>query len=287
MKCLYIALIVALLLSACSAPQPGVPTPTPFNVASAFPTSGSQTGWTVYENLATYNRDNLFNLVDGQAESFFVYGFEQVTVQRYQKEETHLNLEIWQLATPADAFGLFSAGRTGEPASIGVEGNTDPGRRLAFWQNRYFVSLTADQQLPDEELWAFGRAVSGALPAGGETPGVVASLPAGNKVERSEIFFHEEMSVQMEVWLGGENLLGLSQQTNAVLARYEFGEQTVRLMLVEYPAAGEANDALAVLQSGKVEDILASGAKDNLLAAVIGKAEASAVAGELLGNTLK
>ncbi len=98
---------------------------------------------------------------------------------------TLLNVEIWQLATPADAYGLFSAGRTGAPAVIGNEGDSDPGRRLAFWQDRYFVSLNAAQPVPDETLQAFAQAISGRLPAGGERPALVDRLPGSGLVERS------------------------------------------------------------------------------------------------------
>ena len=121
------------------------PTQAPLDLVRVFPAANIIPGWDISQKVETYNRDNLFNLVDGQADSFFVYGFEKVAVQRYQNDAgVLLNVEIWQLATHADAYGLFSAGRTGSPAAIGNAGDSDPGRRLAFWQNRYFVSLNAD-----------------------------------------------------------------------------------------------------------------------------------------------
>ena len=132
--------------------------------------------------------------MDGQAESFFAYGFEQVAVQRYQDAQgSLLNVEIWQLATPADAYGLFSTARAGSPAAIGNEADSDPGRRLAFWQERCFVSLNALQPVPDETLQAFAQAISSKLPPGGERPAIVDRLPPSGLVERSAIFFHEEI----------------------------------------------------------------------------------------------
>ncbi len=39
--------------------------------------------------------------VDGQADAFFAYNFQQVATQRYQNAEgTLLNIEVWQLAQP-------------------------------------------------------------------------------------------------------------------------------------------------------------------------------------------
>ncbi len=90
----------------------------------------------------------------------------------------------------------------------------------------------------------------------------------------------------MEVWLGGENILGLSQATNGVLGRYQFGDGTARLVLVEYPSSAQAAKGLKALQSGSVADLVGSDAQGKLLAAVFGKVEA-AQAQTLLQEALK
>jgi hypothetical protein len=243
------------------------------DLAAVFAKADLIPGWVISQSIATYDRQNLFNLVDGQAESFFAYGFEQVAVQRYQDQAgNELIVEIWQLATPDDAYGLFSAGRAGTAAAIGSEGDADPGRRLAFWQDRFFVSLSAIQPLPDATFQAFGQAVSTALPSGGETPALVARLPQSGLMA-PPIFFHEEMSVQMEVWLGGENLLGLSQETNGVVGRYELNNATARLLLIEYPSSTQAAAELKALQGSELADLVLSAANGKLLGAVFGKAD--------------
>ncbi len=183
-------------------------------------------------------------------------------------------------------MGCSLKGAAGTPAAIGNEGDADPGLRLAFWQDRYFVSVSVDQSVPDETLAAFGRDISKALPSGGSQPAVMARLPKENSVERSSIFFHEEMSVQMEVWLGGENILGLSQDTDGVVARYKLGDVTARLMLIEYPSAAQAAAGLKALQGSEVADLAASRQTGTLLGAVFGKVEA-AQAESLLQEALK
>ena len=282
----FCGVAVMLLLYGCTAPKP-VTTQAPPNLADIFPAANALPGWQISQKVETYNHDDLFNLVDGQADSFFAYGFEQVGVQRYQDETGILmNVEIWQLATPADAYGLFSTSRSGSPAGIGNEGDLDPGRRLAFWQNRYFVSLEALKPVPDETLQAFARAIAGRLATGGERPAIVDRLPLSGLVGRSTIFFHEELSIQMEVWLGGENILGLSQETNGVLGRYQMEGGIVRLMLVEYPASSQAAKGLKALQTGSVADLVASNVQGNLLGAVFGKGNPAQVQA-LLQEALK
>jgi hypothetical protein len=265
------ALAFILVLTACQASGPAA---TPLPVDTLLPAGGSFSGWETSDTVLTYNRDNLYNLVDGQADAFFAYGFEQVTVQRYQNAaSTRLNVEIWQLANPADAYGLFHSGIAGQPVSIGVEGDSDPGRRLAFWQQRYFVSVTATEPIPDETLWTFAKEIGNRLPPGGEPPAIVKRLPPEGFVDGSALFFHDEISIQMEIWLGGENILRLGQATNGIVARYAWGDQKARLLLIEYPTASEAADGLKALRGSDIKDIVAAESNGVVLAAVIGKVD--------------
>lgn len=268
-----------ILLSACammSEATTPVPTGPPVDLLSLLPQEDALTGWQPLTEAATYNRDNLFNLVDGQADAFFAYGFEQVVTRRYQNADgIFVNVEIWQLATSADAYGLFHGGLAGQPVKIGVEGDADPGRRLAFWQDRYFAGVSASGSISDDVLRDIANGIASRLPAGGTAPNIVSRLPTENRVEGSLLFFHEEISIQNEVWLGGENLLGLSPQTNGTLARYTLNGATIHLLLVEYSTSTQAGDALKALQSGDVSDLLASQVNGNYLATAFGKADAT------------
>lgn len=277
------------LLPACARTPEAAPAPTspPVEILSLLPKADALAGWQPLTEAAAYHRDNLYNLVDGQAESFFAYGFEQVVTRRYQNAEgIFVNVEIWQLATSADAYGLFHRDRAGEPVEIGVEGDADPGRRLAFWQDRYFASVSASDSISDDVLRELANGIAAQLPTGGTTPNIVSRLPPENRVEGSLLFFHEEISIQNEVWLGGENLLGLSPQTNGALARYTLNGATIHLLFVEYSTSAQAGDALEALQAGDVSDLLASQVNGNYLAAAFGKTEA-ALAQQLVEQALK
>jgi hypothetical protein len=259
---------------------PTVPpaTPVPSSpLTEAFPGAGAIVGWTPVGELEVYDSETIFNLVDGQADFFFVYGFEQVAVRRYQNaEEIVLDVQIWQVVDDVSAYGLFSAGGAGEPVAVGNEGDGDAGRRLVFWQDRYVAQLFARKDIPDDDLLSFGEAISAALPAGGERPALVGRLPAKDLVPRSGLFFHEELSIQNEIWLGGENILGLSPDTDGILGRYEIGGTTVRLVLIEYPDADAASAAMAALQDDEVEGLVSSDTNGNLLGAVFGEVNEAA-----------
>ena len=172
-------------------------------------------------------------------------------------------------------------------------GDADPGRRLSFWQDRYLVQVRARSELNDAALRGFAQAIAMALPVGGETPALVKRLPPDGLVERSAVFFHEEISIQNKLWLGGENVLGLSPETDGVLAQYDLGGETpVWLLLAQYPDADLAAAGISALEAGSVDMLVSvglgqsDGAQDNLLGAVFGAIPES-MADQLLAEALQ
>ena len=275
------SLLLVLLVVGCQQDRPT-------SLIDVFPDQDVLSGWTRADDLLTFDRDSLFDLVNGQAESFFAYAFERVAVGRYENTEgAALDVEMWQLATPADAYGLFTSNISGSPADIGNAGDTDPQRRLAIWQDRYYVHVRGRQKLPDADLWRFGEAISGALPSGGEQPALVDRLPPDGLVDRSAIFFHQEISIQDHLWLGGENVLGLSPETDGVLARYAVGGVVSHLLLVLYPDAEAASVGLAALEGGQADNFVTARLQEAMLGAVFGEvdeAEANTMLERALGE---
>ncbi|MBU0490682.1 MAG: hypothetical protein KKA73_07335 [Chloroflexi bacterium] len=266
--CVLLAGLLA--LAGCGSSQP-------FVLTDAFPASDALPGWTITDPVRTFDRENLYDLVDGQADAFFAYGFEQVAVQGYENAAgVILRVTIWQVATPADAYGLFATSASGTPVAIGNDGDSDPGRRIIYWQDRYYVQVNARPELLDAELQAWAQAVAPRLPTGGKRPALVDRLPATDRVANSTRFFHLELSIQDEVWLGGENVLGLSATTDGTLARYIIGGATGRLLLVQYPTAEAATAALSALQGVPDSGLVTARTRDNLLGAVFGEIDESA-----------
>lgn len=255
-------LLIALLLMGCGGEEV---------LVEALPGKGVLAGWIPAGEVQLFDSENLFDLVNGQADSFFAYAFERAAVQTYgDGSGASLRVEVWQLETPADAYGLFTTYRAGEPVAIGNDGDSDPERRLDFWQNRYFVRLFALSPLADEVLQTFARTVAGALPTGGEPPSLVDRLPEEGLVEGDHVFFHREISIQDRLWLGGQNLLALGPETDAILARYEIEGEGAWFLLVEYPGAGAASIALDALQRSGIDRLVAARVHESLLGAVFG-----------------
>jgi hypothetical protein len=256
----------------------------PIELAQVFPTE--IVGWQPEAEARAFDRETIFQLVDGQAEAFFAYNFERAAVRRYQNRAgTRLMAEIWQVATPADAFGLFTSNRTGAAVTAGNGGSLDPAGRLCFWQERYFVSLHADGPLEAQDLQSFGSSLAERLPQGGEPPALVQRLPS-EPPAADYIFFRQEISIQSRLWLGSENLLQLEARSAGLLASYELDGQAVQLLLVEYPQPTAAQAALQALLGQQPAELQAANSRAALLGAVFGTAT-EAAARQLLAEALQ
>jgi hypothetical protein len=257
----------ACLLAGCASASSG-------SLADSLPAGSALAGWKAAGETLTFDSDTLFDYINGASEYYFTYTFEEVATNRYLHETgAELNAEIWRFTAAEDAFGVFSGHSGGTAIAVGsaAEALLESGIRLVFWQDRCYVNLSAVDTVADGDLLAFAEYISRTLPAGGERPPIVGRLPADGLAAGSAKFFHLELAVQDRLWLGGENLLGLSLKTDAVLARYQTAGGEWQLLLVEYPDPAGADSGRAALEGGAADDLLAADTKAPLLGAVFGR----------------
>ncbi len=189
------------------------------------------------------------------------------------------------MASPADAYGLFSFYATGQPMDLGAGGAVEPGRLISFWQGRFYARVFAYGEAEQESLSALARQVAAGMPEEGALPELVTRLPQENLVPGSARFFHQKLSLDNLIWLGDENILNLSEQTDAVLAVYTYDDTKAQLLVVEYPDAATAEAAHAALEGSGLENLSAAGQSAQYLVAVF-EAPDQAIAHELLQKAL-
>jgi hypothetical protein len=235
-------------------------------------------GWSPADDARFYNRENLFDLMNGQSDSFFVYGFERAGLRRFthtSAPEVEVMVTIFEVSTPPGAYGLFTANGSGSTLEIGSGAHAKPGERLCFWQSRYYVQIIALKPIAQDDLLAAAQTISAQLPTGGEIPEIVTLLPEKGEYTR---FFYEELSIQDYVWLGGENILGLGPDTPGALARYALPGGDGWLVLIAYPDAQRAQAGRQAIQAADLPDLAAFDLQGERLAAVFGPVDASAAA---------
>jgi len=244
-------------------------------------------GWHLDGEPQRYDRETLYDLVDGAADLYFSYGFQQVTVERYLNEAGQpARVEVYTTGTDADAYGLYTYHSYGEPVELGIDGELEPGYRLAFWQARAFAQIIAREAVDDEALWALGKALAAKLPQGGARPALVDALPVEGRQPGSVRFFREKLALDNLLWLGSDDPLGLGPDIEGVVASYEVEGQGVDLLLVAYPEAERASSARAALEAGEVEELATVTQDERVLGAVFGSLS-SAAAEALLQEAIR
>ena len=128
--------------------------------------------------------------------------------------QSPLVVELYQVSTPEDAYGLFTYYRTGAPVTVGNGGNLDAGYRLAFWQNHFYARVfSLEEPLADATLQAFANRLAALLPRGGGPARLIVRLPAQGLQAESIKFFHDKMIQDSVIWLGADNVLKLDLET--------------------------------------------------------------------------
>jgi hypothetical protein len=234
-------------------------------------------GWTQDEAPRTYDRDTLYDFMNGAADLYFTYGFESLAVGDYQSPEGGwLRVEVYRTATDADAYGLFAYNAYGEPIDLGVQGRWASESGISFWQSRTFVQITARDAVDDAALQAFGEAVSAALPATGTSPTIVQALPLQDLLPDSVRFFREQMALDNFLWLGPENVLGLGPDSEGALGTYTLDTGQATLLLVAFPDEDRAEAARQGLIEAGIEELVVARTAGRSLGAVLGQVDARA-----------
>ncbi len=202
----------------------------------------------------TYDRETIFDYIDGAGEVYRSYAFSQVAVARYgQGGGPDMTVELFDMGNPHDAYGVFSYAREQEQPGIGG-GYELKGRVLCFWQDRYYICAASEASAADTDtaLLELARGISESLPSGSEQPDLVHMLPSEGLVPLSSRFFHLHQSLNYHYYLAQDNILNLGPETDAVMARYQPG--STYLLILQYESDGDANRALSSFRQRYLPD---------------------------------
>ena len=210
--------------------------------------------WTRSDSAVTYDRETIFDYINGAGEVYRSYAFSQVVVVVYSSsDDPDITVELFDMGNTADAYGVFSYAREQEGSGIGG-GYEQRGRVLCFWQDRYYVCVAFEKRTDDSDrvLMEVARAISERLPPACDPPDLVTLLPEAGRVAFSERFFHLHQSLNYNYYLARENILNLGPETDAVLARYAPG--STYLLLVDYQSESDAAAAASSFKQGYLPD---------------------------------
>ncbi len=231
------------------------------------PADGGVTGWLKDGDLQEFAGEDLYTYIDGGAEIYQEYGFRRVVIQDYKNAAgKSVSLEIFEMETPAAAYGIFTFKRSGSGKSVGLGSGAElEDYYLNFWRGRCLVTLTGfdETEATVAGLLAIGGAVDGKIGEKADAPDLVAALPV------------EGLRPQSVKYLKG--LLGLNNIYPLYTARGLAFVEAVRglyadeesLILLDYGSAEARREAWLELRTGLEKSGRFEPAKNYLADAVI------------------
>jgi hypothetical protein len=210
---------------------------------------GEINGWKKSIKETFYNPGNLYEYINGGAELFISYNFQQMAAQKYIKEELpEITMDIFDMGNSFNAFGVFSHSRESLDNIIapGVESEYASGL-LTFWKGRYYVSIMAYPETEEKKktVLSLGSHIAGLIQDSNEIPSVVSKLPEKNLVKESIRYFQHYIWLNSHYFISDHNILNIDKHTHAVLAKYkeEPGALSYFILLVDYPDPSKADAA--------------------------------------------
>ncbi|MFO7733128.1 MAG: DUF6599 family protein [Candidatus Aminicenantes bacterium] len=138
-------------------------------------------GWAKDGGPEEYEGEALYTYINGGAEIYHEYGFRRVILQDYKSGQGKpVSLEIFEMETPAAAYGMFTFKRSGKGETVPVGAGAElESYYLNFWKGRFLATLTGFDEEPAtvEGLMALGKAVDARVRGTGDRPGLAGALP--------------------------------------------------------------------------------------------------------------
>ena len=241
------SLTIILLALAPWGPAQGIP------AAEAPPFPPSASGWKADGPTRTFDRETVYDELDGGAEIYLEYGLSSLRAQKYTSPgQPDLTFYLFEMDAPAGAFGAFTFEREDEGAGVG-QGSEYGGGLLRFWQGRFFGFVQAERETPParEAVLALGKAVASGLGAPGKEPSLADALPPEDQRPRSLRYVRSPLLLQIVDPQTQGNPFGLPKNCEAVTATYGPKGSPERVLVVRFPDPAAAQRALAAFMAAR------------------------------------
>ena len=181
-------------------------------------------GWKQSGEIQIYSRTNLYDYIDGAADLYLKYDFQELKVADYQNDQkASVTIEAYRHKTPVQAFGIYSQERLSNAnyLDVGAQGYSEKGV-LNFLAADYYVKMSSVDAGPEDQtvLLAFAKKLVENLGGKGSLPSILSSFPPEGEKKNSEKFIAREF-------------LGYSFFHSGFTADYELSGKKFKLFVIE------------------------------------------------------
>jgi hypothetical protein len=282
-----------------------VPTPQK-SLAAMLPLIDLPSNWEVgksgEKHIETFNAENLFEKIDGRAESFLDYKVKGMAYTYYRPigdSSNEVQLYIFELGDNLKALGKYASEKPEEAKllPVGSEGYTAAGS-LLFYSGPYYTQIVSTKD--DATFSAFAlevakRIAAAQKPGGvaaesaGAKPGETGSAPASGTPESLFALLPAKPAKSSPTYVPAD-VFGYAFFTDVFLAEYTEGKASWKGFVRPYASPEEAKAVLtkflaSVKQDGaEAKEIKAEGADRMVLVSNIGLTDILFIKGNTLAG---
>lgn len=202
--------------------------------------------WSQTEEAQNYYPENLFEYIDGAAEIYLAYDFQELIVSQHKKAQSEMNVavEIYNMGSEKNAFGIYSAERFSDNSfvDVGLQGYLEEGT-LNFLVGQFYVKLLCfdcEGQSADV-LKLFSQEIVKKVGGTGSFPLLVQKFPKEGLVPNTEKFILR-------------NFMGYSFLGNGYSANYKKGDSEFDCFFIESKSEEDAKEMVKKYLAAKGED---------------------------------
>jgi hypothetical protein len=222
-----------------------------------LPAPACAEGWSMDGKVAFFDKDSLFERINGESELYFPYGFTVLAYARYasaKDPQVAIDADVYAMGSPLDAFGIFANYRRKDSAELDIgSGAVVSTSQLLFYQGSYYVRLqvTGALSIDQDILVSCGRAIARNLPQNAGRPGELGLLSAPAVLKGTERYIAQGL-LGYEFFRRG--LIAdalLSHDRGQVFVVLEGTPEAARAALEQYLAYLNASDKTARIEERK------------------------------------
>ena len=178
--------------------------------SGAAPDFPEVSGWNQTGEVLTYDSDTLWEYINGAAELFVEYGVQSCRTTELTTGELTVTVDLYDMGTPLNAFGVFGRERSGE--EVPIQGATfatvsPPYQALLLKGSSYAKVGVFEGDLTQESALELLQGLAQALPGEPSIPAEMDLLPTDGKLAGTEGYKPDAF-------------LGLVELTDCIFAEY-------------------------------------------------------------------
>jgi hypothetical protein len=178
-------------------------------------------GWKILEDQRVYTSGDLWELIDGAADIFLSYYFQDLHIAEYTSKDRIIRVELYRHSSLANTYGIYTAERMPDypQVAIGSQGYKSQGV-VNFMAGNYYVKIMSagSEEVDESTLGMVAVKVNDKLAQPVKLPDEIKLLPREGMVYLSDNYI-------------AQNFLGYSFFKSAFSAKY--GDQgEVQLFII-------------------------------------------------------